>query len=136
MMAVLELPPRLACSMRVSLLSLNGTWLLPCTTPCYVTLITTFFETRSLWFWTYCARHVTPVLQLCSSHTFMLHKSDCTSQLVPCYVCISNEAFRSTESNALEANMMTHDARPHVGIAQGTHQALHGTSHFPDGYSC
>jgi len=34
MMAVLELPPRLACSMRVSLLSLNGTWLRPCTTPC------------------------------------------------------------------------------------------------------
>ncbi len=35
MMAVLELPPRLACSIRVSLLSLNGTWLLPCTRPCH-----------------------------------------------------------------------------------------------------
>ena len=31
MMAVLELPPRLACSILVSLLSLKGTWLLPCT---------------------------------------------------------------------------------------------------------
>ena len=40
MMAVLELPPRLACSMRVSLLSLKGTWLLPCTRPCYVMLTT------------------------------------------------------------------------------------------------
>jgi len=40
MMAVLELPPRLACSMRVSLLSLKGTWLLPCTMSCYVMLIT------------------------------------------------------------------------------------------------
>lgn len=34
MMAVLELPPRLACSIRVSLLSLNGTWLRPCMPTC------------------------------------------------------------------------------------------------------
>lgn len=30
MIAVLEFPPRLACSILVSLLSLKGTWLLPC----------------------------------------------------------------------------------------------------------
>ena len=128
MMAVLELPPRLACSMRVSLLSLNGTWLLPCTTPCYVMLAVTDSLCQT------CARHA---LQFCSPQTFLLHMSQTAQVSLYHVMCaLVMRLSGSTETNAVEASVMTHSTMPDVCMAQGTHQALHGTSGLPDGYCC
>jgi len=60
----------------------------------------------------------------------------CSSRLVTCHVCISNEAFRSTESNAVEANVIRYATRPSVPIVQSTHKASDGISGLPDAYSC
>lgn len=109
MMAVLELPPRLACSMRVSLLSLKGTWLLPCTRRCYVMLIAHFFG--SLWIWTHCARHVTPLLQSCSPQdscftSHKMHKSACSQPYMHQQEGLTFE--HCCKSNAVQANVDRH----------------------------
>ena len=78
--------------------------------------------------------------QTCDTSPATLHFScvsasqgtKCTSQLVPCFVCMSNEPFRSTERNALEANMITHRM---CALRRALNRQCMALLVWPDGHS-